>query len=182
MTSILIVFPKMEDAKSIRNLLVRHGYDVATVCTLGSQVLNDVDMMNSGIVISGYRYPDMYYRELYEALPPDFDMLLLASPRVCAECEKENIVCVTMPLKVHDLMNTLEMMCMNQARIKKKRRKKPRQKTEAERKIIEEAKEILILRNQMSEEQAHKYIQKCSMDSGTSIVETAQMVIRMNKI
>ena len=87
-----------------------------------------------------------------------------------------------MPLKVHDLMNTLEMMCMNQARIKKNRNKKPRQKTEAERRIIGEAKEILMLRNHMSEEQAHKYIQKCSMDSGTSIVETAQMVIRMNKI
>ena len=66
MTGILIVFPKAEDGKSIRNLLVRHGYDVAAVCTLGSQVLNDMDMMNSGIIISGYRYPDMHYMELKE--------------------------------------------------------------------------------------------------------------------
>lgn len=70
MTGILIVFPKAEDGKSIRNLLVRHGYDVAAVCTLGSQVLNDMDMMNSGIIISGYRYPDMHYMELKESLPP----------------------------------------------------------------------------------------------------------------
>lgn len=182
MTGIIIVFPKMEDAKSIRNLLVRHGYDVAAVCTLGAQVLNQIDMMNSGIVISGYKYPDMYYWELYDCLPADFDMLLLASPRVCADCEKEKIVCITMPLKVYELMNTLEMMCMNQARKKKKRREKPRPKTEEERRTIKEAKEILMFRNHMSEEEAHRYIQKCSMDSGTSIVETAQMVIRMNKI
>ena len=50
MTSILIVFPKAEDGKSIRNLLVRHGYDVAAACTLGSQVLNQIDLMNGGIV------------------------------------------------------------------------------------------------------------------------------------
>ena len=50
MTSILIVFPKAEDGKSIRNLLVRHGYDVAAVCTLGSQVLNMADMMNIPIL------------------------------------------------------------------------------------------------------------------------------------
>lgn len=182
MISILIVFPKMEDAKSIRNLLVRHGYDVAAVCTLGSQVLSELDVINSGIIVSGYKYKDMYYQELYDALPPDVDMLLLASARICEECNKENVVCVSMPLKVYELINTLEMMCMNQARRKKKRKEKPRPKTEEERRTIREAKEILMLRNHMTEEEAHRYIQKCSMDSGTSIVETAQMVIRMNKI
>ncbi len=32
-------------------------------------------------------------------------------------------------------------------------------------------------RNHMSEEEAHKYLQKCSMDSGTNLVETAGMVL-----
>ena len=29
----------------------------------------------------------------------------------------------------------------------------------------------------MTEEEAHRYIQKTSMDSGTNIVETAQMIL-----
>ena len=29
----------------------------------------------------------------------------------------------------------------------------------------------------MTEAEAHRYIQKCSMDSGTNMVETAQMII-----
>ena len=37
-------------------------------------------------------------------------------------------------------------------------------------------------RNHMTEEEAHRYIQKCSMDSGTSLPETAQMVIAMTKL
>ena len=31
----------------------------------------------------------------------------------------------------------------------------------------------------MTEEEAHRYIQKCSMDSGTNMLETAQMVISL---
>ena len=34
-------------------------------------------------------------------------------------------------------------------------------------------------RNNMTEEEAHRYIQKCSMDSGTNLVETAQMVLTL---
>lgn len=182
MTGILIVFPKAEDGKGIRNLLVRHGYDVAAVCTLGSQILNHIDMMNSGIVISGYRYPDMYYTELKDSLPQGFDMLLMASARVCAECADPDIISVTMPLKVQDLISTLEMMCMSQMRRKKQMRSVPKQRTEAEKKILGQAKAVLMERNHMSEEEAHRYIQKCSMDSGTSLIETAQMVLTMIKL
>ena len=182
MISILIVFPKMEDAKSIRNLLVRHGYDVAAACTLGSQVLNQIDLMNGGIVISGYKYPDMYYTELKEALPEGFDLLLLASLRVCQECVDPDVICVTMPLRVQDLMSTVEMMCTAQMRRKRKLRSKPKKRTEAEQRVLREAKEILMERNHMTEEEAHRYIQKCSMDSGTSLPETAQMVIAMTKL
>ena len=175
MNSIIVVLPKPEDGKSIRNLLSRHGYDVTAVCTQGSQVLNYIDMMNDGIIISGYKFSDMYYFDLKNSLPEGFDMLLLASQRVCSECGDRDIVCVSMPLKVHDLMNTLEMMCMNQTRRRKKLRAKPKQRSEAE-------KTILMERNHMTEEEAHRYIQKCSMDSGTSLTETAEMVISMTKI
>ena len=181
MTSIIIVFPKVEDAKSIKNLLVRHGYDVAAVCTRGSQVLNYTDMMNYGVVICGYKFSDMHYMDLKGSLPADFDMLLLASPRVCGECPDPDILCVSMPLKVHDLMSTLEMMCMNQDRRRKKLRRKPRQRSEAERKVLGEAKALLMERNHMSEEEAHRYIQRCSMDSGTSLAETAQMLLTMTQ-
>jgi response regulator NasT len=34
-------------------------------------------------------------------------------------------------------------------------------------------------RNSMTEEEAHRYIQKHSMDNGTNMVETAQMVLSM---
>ena len=42
---------------------------------------------------------------------------------------------------------------------------------------IRRAKELLMERNNMSEGEAHRYLQKSSMDSGTNMVETAEMVL-----
>lgn len=35
-------------------------------------------------------------------------------------------------------------------------------------------------RNNMTENEAHRYIQKISMDSATNMAETAQMIIELN--
>ena len=50
-------------------------------------------------------------------------------------------------------------------------------RTAEEQKTIEPAKALLMERNQMTEMDAHKYIQKLSMDSGNNLVETAEMIL-----
>ncbi|HCO28049.1 MAG TPA: antitermination regulator, partial [Lachnospiraceae bacterium] len=39
--------------------------------------------------------------------------------------------------------------------------------------------QVLMARNHMTEEEAHRYLQKTSMDSGTNMVETAQMILML---
>ena len=94
----------------------------------------------------------------------------------------KEIMCLSMPLKVHDLINTVDMMIQTIERRKRKQRLKPRERNPEEVALIKQAKEILMNRNHMTEEEAHRYIQKCSMDSGTNMVETAQMVLTMMKV
>ncbi len=90
-----------------------------------------------------------------------------------------NVICLPMPLKVHDLVSTMEMMVQSQLRIRKKLRSRPRERSSQERDLIAQAKSLLMERNNMTESEAHRYMQKCSMDSGTNLVETAQMVISL---
>ena len=47
--------------------------------------------------------------------------------------------------------------------------------------VILDAKKLLMERNHMSEEEAHRYMQKCSMDSGNNMVETAKMIFALMK-
>lgn len=177
MASVIVVFPKLEDARAIKNLLVRNGYDVASPCTTGAQAINLADSLSDGIIISGYKLGDMLYSELFEYKPKSFEMLLVASKNLWADCINNDIVCVAMPIKVHDLLNTIQMMQEAQVRRRRKLRSQPRQRDTQEQKIIDEAKRILMDKNNMSEPEAHRYIQKCSMDSGNSLVESASMVI-----
>lgn len=179
MTGIIVVFPKLEDAKSIKNILVRNGFTVTAVCTTGGQAIGIADTMNGGIVLCGYRLPDMVCRELHDCLPQGFEMLLMASQSVLNEAPVPNIVGLAMPLKVHDLINTVGMMAEAAERSRRLRRTRPRERSAEESMLIRDAKRLLMERNHMSEDEAHKYIQKCSMDSSTNMVETAQMVLTM---
>ncbi|MDD6615958.1 MAG: ANTAR domain-containing protein [Lachnospiraceae bacterium] len=181
MANIVIVFPKPEDARSIRNLLVRNGYSVSAVCTSGLQALGAVDRLNSGVIVCGYRYPDMMYDELYENLPPSFEMLLIASQRVIGEGICEGVVSVSMPLRVSDLVNSLEMIIDRQERRRLRKRTLPPKRSDEEKRLIADAKALLMTRNNMTEEEAHRYLQKTSMDSGTNLVETAQMLFALMK-
>ena len=179
MTGIVVVFPRLEDAKGIRNLLVRSGFLVHAVCTTGAQAIGALEDLNDGIVICGYRMTDMIYTELHDCLPEGFDMLFMASQAVLNEYRRDDIVSLAMPLKVHDLINTVDMMSQTIMRRRRRAKARPKERNAGEEALVREAKEVLISRNHMTEEEAHRYIQKCSMDSGTNMVETAQMILAM---
>lgn len=180
MTGVIVALPKADDAKNIKNLLVRNGISVVGVCTTGAQALAFADGLNGGVILCGYKLADMIYSQLQADLPLGFEMLILASQTMIAGGMVDGgIMCLSMPLKVHDLINTVDMMIQGIERRKRKYRSVPRERNEEELKLIREAKEVLMNRNHMSEEEAHRYIQKCSMDSGTNMVETARMVLAM---
>lgn len=158
---------------------MKSGFQVIAVCNSGAQVLACLNDLNSGIIVCGYRLTDMLFAELHDCLSSNFPMLMISSPSKWTSKISEEIVCLSMPMKVHDLISTLEMMIQSQSRTRKRLKSQPRQRNEEEKITIEQAKNLLMERNSMSEEEAHRYIQKCSMDSGTNLFETAQMVISL---
>lgn len=179
MLSIIIVFPRIEEGNQVRTLLVRNGFDVHAVCTTGAQAISFAGELDAGIVVSGYKLSDMLYRDLNDYLPKGFEMLLVASAARFSEVGGDGIMAVSMPLKTIDLINTLHMMEEAYRQRRRKEKAKPRERSEQDRAIIEKAKLILMQRNKMSEEDAHRYIQKNSMDSGVNLIEMAEMIISM---
>lgn len=180
MADIIVAFPKLEDAKNMRKILLHNGYDVSFVCDSGTQIVSAVNELDGGVVICGYRFRDMHFSEVYDYLPKGFQMLLLASPARLQECDIRDVVSLPMPVRGHDLLETLEMMTAQYAWQRKKQKKRPRVRSENDRRTIQTAKELLMERNHMTEEEAHRYIQKISMDSATNLVETAEMILDLN--
>ena len=117
MSSIVIVLPKIEDGKRIRDILAKRGYEIDAVCSTAAAALGEMNNLNGGIVICGYKLPDMFFTDLNECMPSGFQMLLIASSRALSAVEGTGIMAVTMPLSVYELVNTLEMMQQSAATV-----------------------------------------------------------------
>ena len=50
-------------------------------------------------------------------------------------------------------------------------------RTQEEKALIDQAKAVLMDRHGMTEEQAHRFLQKQSMDSGAKLLDTARLVL-----
>lgn len=177
MENVIVVFPRSDDGKKIRSLLVKNGINVDAVCTSGAQALDFANRYSGGIIVCSYRFTDMYYTQLKQDLPVGYDMLLIASQSNWMESGDESVMRIATPLKLFDLLNTLHMMFEARDRKRRKQKNAPKVRSEEDMKIIKEAKSILMDRNNMSEAEAHAYLQKCSMDSGSGMIQTAEMVI-----
>lgn len=73
----------------------------------------------------------------------------------------------------------LEMMDYNDNAPQEKLRQRPKVRSKEDQEMLSSAKAVLMERNGFSEEEAHRYIQKRSMDNGTGLVETAQMILSL---
>lgn len=177
-SSIVIAFPKKDVALNMKKILAQSGYSVTAVCSTGAQALAAMNDLEQGTLICANRFVDMMYTELYEYLPEGFQMLLIASAETLENRERENLVCLTLPFRVHELLDTMEMMEGRLLR-RRKKEKKRKQRSEEETQLLNQAKALLMERNSMTEEEAHRYIQKRSMDNGTNAVETAQMILSL---
>jgi response regulator NasT len=86
------------------------------------------------------------------------------------------------PFSKADLYSTINMMLEGVTLSRKRAKQKRLNKSEADKKTISKAKELLMERHHMTEPEAHKYLQKCAMNSGTTMLEAAEMVISLNSI
>lgn len=178
MRGIVIALPGLEDGKKIRRILEQNGFEIYGVFTKGASVLHGVENLDGGVVISGYRLSDMHYSQLLSALPKSFELLLVGSAKTVAG-SGAGIIALTIPLRTCDLVDTLQMILKRQGRERRGKQKVFKKRTEQEENYIANAKRILMERNHLTEEEAHRYLQKASMDTETGMVETAQMVITL---
>ncbi len=176
MAGIVVVFPKPEDSRAIRNLLVRNGYEGVFSCTTGAKAITLADSLGEGIIISGHRLPDMLYTGILDNVEGRYEMLLIASKQKMLE-EDTGVMMLEMPIKVRDFLNSVEMIQNNIYAKRQKKQKIPPKRTEEEQYVIEQAKAVLMEKNNMSESEAHRYIQKTAMNSGRTMVDTADSIL-----
>ena len=180
MGSILIAMPRTTDSEHLSDMIRKKGllYDVE-ICNTAAEVLRISNDRDFGLVICTKKIFEMGYVELSGYLPNFFGMIILTKD-MTVETFSESVVKLNLPVRPSELFATIEMVAgINERRIRKKKKAPPR-RSYAEQKVIDSAKAILMDRNGLTEPEAFRYIQKCSMDTGRTLVESAQMVLMLN--
>ena len=83
------------------------------------------------------------------------------------------MLCLDIPVNRGDLISTLRMLTDTQPHSPAAKE----QRSESDKEIIGRAKALLMERNGMSEPDAHRFLQKRSMNSGESLVSVALSIL-----
>lgn len=150
------------------------GITVRKICRSGAEVIRTAKKLGGCIVVCSYKLGDMTASELAYDLHRIAMVLAIAPPNQMALCENEELFRLPAPVTRGDLLASVRMLMQMEGRYF---RMKPPQRSREEEALVRRAKELLISRNCMTEEEAHRFLQKKSMDTGSKLTDTARMII-----
>lgn len=174
MDRVVLAFSKDETADKIKMMLDGSGYDVYTVCHSKAELLRTVSDMDEVLIIMGYKLPDGTVDDVYDDLMEGQKLMSIVKAERQNSIYNQDIFVVTLPLNRQLLINSVETFVGIIERRKHRAKRIPE-----EEKIIRDAKAYLMETHRMSEEQAHRFIQKRSMDTGAKFIDTARMILNI---
>lgn len=174
MDRVILAFEGQRTADRVRDILEGSGLAECLICRSAAEVKRLVNKQHITVVICGYKLPDQTAEALSEDLPISCAVLVLAVQNLLDMIESEDVFKLTAPVSRNDLLASVRLLTQVGRRMERFIRP---QHSREEKILIEKAKAILMDRNGMTEEQAHRFLQKKSMDSGAKLLQTAQMVL-----
>ncbi len=167
MKSIIVAYPKRKLAMQLRNVLEDDGLYVSHICATGASVLGIASELRSGIIITAAVLSDMSAAAMADRLPGGFDVVALSSNG--HEDYIGNLITLPLPLDREVFLKTVEtLVATTYANTNRKQEEKA---------LISQAKSVLICTRNMTEMQAHKYLQSESMRRSKKITEIANEIL-----
>ncbi len=181
---IVIAINNIELGGKIRNVLNNSGFNVLDLCLSGNEAIRKVRMLRPEILIANYELPDTTGLELSKIVAGDklCTVILLTNETQRGYAQGDTIdldvICLNKPFNKTLLLNTLELVMKNRAKIKRLENEVNDLKKNLEtRKLVDKAKRVLMDKMGFSEPDAYRNIQKRSMDTGVPMKDVARIVI-----
>lgn len=182
--TVFIIAPP-ESGEMLYRIFRRAGYKVLGVSQEGRTGVEEVRLLHPSLVIVSSNLGDMSGLKVASLLE-DFAVMILSSPQ-----DKNSIADANSRIVVVDycadrgmLLQAAEVMCRMQETIEVLQEKlRELSRTFEENKLIIQAKGQLMERMHISEDKAHRMLQKTSMEKGVNMAELSERIIqRFGKI
>ncbi len=183
MKSVIIAFSNPLLTNWITTVLTRGGYTIEYTFKTAADVVRVADFCTSPVVVSGFQLADMTAEHLMSLLDGRLAMVSVVLPHQQDLVTRKDLAVLPYPLSPVDLLQTIESVERTAAHqalhvgggpdMRLLRQERPAE----EKLLIVQAKSRLMEAFQMTESQAHRYLQKSSMDRGMKLVDAARMVM-----
>ena len=171
MRGILIAIPGEKTRAYITRIMENAGIRVAASCATGVETISLARGMKYGIVLAGEGLCDIF--TVFTVLCAI--LLLLAREDALQNCDGQ-ITKLAAPASEQMLVDAVKSM---QEQLVQRSGEIPR-RSEEDKALISRAKHRLMNEKAYSEEEAYRFIQKCSMNMGFKMVQTAQEILAGN--
>lgn len=172
--NIIVAFKNKKISDTIVKILKLGGIGILTQCSSGSEVKKLISYCRSGILICGYSLKDTSIVSFIDDIPESFNIILIGNYSQINLCDNERLFKLAVPLSKSDLIYSVTMLMNIEKRYNTA---SSFTRDESEKSVIEDAKHLLIDKYNMSEEQAHRYMQKKSMNTGIKLIEIAKIIL-----
>ena len=110
-----------------------------------------------------------------EDLPPACSLLLVGPQHMLDACASRDVYTLATPIRREETVSTVKLLLQFGHRME---RFTAARRSGSDQAVVDRAKRLLIDRLGMTEDQAHRELQKRSMDTGARLSHTARQVIR----
>lgn len=181
---IYLALSQPEELKKIKLFLMRQGFTVIDEAHDGTNALRRIRAIQPDLIVTDADLPGLSGIKLAEIVEEEdiAPIIVLTNTNndgLWLDLEHPtNIVYLQRPLTKQGLLQTIQLSLVSHYRIKnlKEDIKKLQHQLE-ERKLIEKAKGILMQKNNLTEQEAYRRLQKQSMNTGIPLGELAKAII-----
>ncbi len=175
MEQVILAFEREKNARHIRDIIENAGLAECLICHSAAEVKRLASRQGIHAVVCGYKLPDETAQSLADDLPETCSILILAVQSMLDLIDnREGLFKLPAPAARNDLISMVDRSLSRRSLLERYIRT---QRSMEELSLIEEAKRWLMSERGMSEEEAHRFLQKKSMDTGKRLPQTAQMIL-----
>ena len=148
-------------------------------CHSGDQVRRLLANQQAYCVICSPHLTDGPAEWLYEDLPPACSLLLVGPQHVLDSCGSREVFKLPTPIRKEEAVSTVRLLLQFGHRMERFVRPK---RNSAEQELVDRAKRLLMEREGYCEEDAHRALQKRSMDAGCRMSQTARKILEAHGV
>ena len=176
MDRIILAFASERAHAQLTRTLGSGGLVPTVSCFSGAEAIRAARKLGSAVVICGFRLRDMTAELLAADLAGIAPVLVVSSPGNLALCGDENLIKLAVPATRAEFFASLDLARGALTGAAPAAHPLAR-RSAGEEHLIRRAKAALMETNLMSEAEAHRFLQKYSMDAGMRLADTARLIL-----